>query len=115
MRCNDNPSEVEWYSHNKAWLQVSGGICSFIARHEDPRNVASVGYDPLCPATLPSGNAGAFTSGMIQSKPGFSFNYPAYIEGKFRMPLQGLDWPAFWGQAADQAWPPEYDIFEELN
>ena len=115
MRCNDNPSEVEWYSHNKAGLGVSGGVLSLTARHEDPRNSGSVGFDPLCPVTLPSGTAGTFTSGMIQSRPGFAFTYPVFIEGRFKMPLQALDWPAFWGVASDQAWPPEYDLFEELN
>ncbi len=115
MRCNDNPAEVEWYSHNKAGLSVANSILSLTARHEDPRVNTSVGYDPLAPNTLPSGNAPAFTSGMIQSRPGFAFTYPTYIEGRFKMPLQGLDWPAFWGVSIDQQWPPEYDIFEELN
>jgi len=113
-RSNDNASEVEWYPHNKAGLQVSGGALSLIARHESPGNVASAGYDPLYTGTNFAGNAATYTSGMVQSKPGFAFTHPSYLEGRFRMPLQGVDWPAFWGVAADQVWPPEYDLFEEF-
>jgi beta-glucanase (GH16 family) len=114
FRCNDNSSELEWYSHNKAGLSISGGALSLIARHEDPRNPASVGYDPLCPATLPSGNAGSFTSGMIQSKPGFACTY-GWWEARFRLPLVDGTWPAFWSIAADAQWPPEFDVLEQFG
>ena len=111
FRCNDNASEVEWYPHNRAGLSISGSVLSLTARYEDPRNPASVGYDPLCPVTLPSGNAGTHTSGMIQSKPGFAYTY-GYVEARVKMPSVAGTWPAFWTVAADAQWPSEIDIAE---
>ena len=108
-RCNDNATETEWYSHNGAGVPVAGGVLTLTSRHEDPRNAGSVGYDPLCPATLPNGNTATHTSGMIQSKPGFAFT-GGYVEARLQVPAG--QWPAFWMVAADGAWPPEFDIEE---
>ena len=113
-RVNDNPSEVEWYPHNRAGLSVTASVLSLTARHENPRTPGSAGYDPACPAVTPSGNAATFTSGMIQSKPGFAFTY-GYAEARIRLPLTTGSWPAFWMMGAGNEWPPEFDMMEQFD
>lgn len=119
FRCNDNASEVEWYPHSNAGMVVSNSNLVVSARKENPRNSASVGYDPLCPATLPSGQAPQYSSGMIQSHPSCQLTY-GYVEARVKLsapdgsnPANVADvWPAFWTYAADGDWPPELDVWE---
>jgi len=114
IRTNTGGTEVEWYPHNRAGLSVSGSVLSLTARFESPYDPASAGYDPLAPDPLPGGQAGQVTSGMIQSHPGFQFTY-GFAEASCKLPLQPFTWPAFWMFAADAAWPPEFDMFEQFD
>lgn len=113
-RCNDNASEYEWYSHNRAGLSVHDGMCTMTARYESPYNVASIGYDPACPNPTVSGNAATHTSGMINSQPGLNFRH-GYLEARMRFQLTNNIWPAFWGFGSDGAWPGEYDLLEAFG
>lgn len=114
LRTNNGGTEVEWYPHNKAGLSVAGSVLSLIARFESPYDSGSVGYDPAAPNPLPGGQVGQVTSGMVQSHPGFQYTY-GYTEAKCRLPLQPFTWPAYWMFAADADWPPEFDMFEQID
>lgn len=110
FRCNDNGTEIQWYTHDRRGLEVGNSILTLVARQESPYTA-----DPLCPNPLPSGNVGTWTSGMIQSKPGFSMSY-GYVEASLRHPAAVTgQWPAFWSFSADAAWPPEFDFAEFFN
>ena len=110
-RCNDNGTEIEWFPHNKAGLSVTGGSLILTARHESPYSGVSAGYDPLCPNPMRNGQAAAYTSGMVLSKPGFAFTY-GYVEARMKVPAAVGSWPAFWTYGANTNWPPEFDICE---
>lgn len=107
FRCNDNASEVEWSPHDRRGVAVSGSVLTLTAVKESPYTA-----DPLCPNPLPSGNVGTYTTGYLQSKPGFAFTY-GYVEARIQFnPQISGGWPAFWSVAADGIWPPEFDMPE---
>ena len=115
FRCDDYaPNEIEWVPHNKTGTVVSGGALSLIAT--DRGSLAGVqAIDPAAPANLPdSGATPTFTSGLVQSHPGFQMSY-GYFEARVQLPsvtaAPGVH-PAFWLNCANLAWPPEVDIAE---
>ena len=105
----NNTNELEWYPHSKRGLSVSGSICSLTARFENPQT-----FDPACPSPLqPGGQAGTFTSGLIQSHPGFQATY-GYFEALMLWPSNvPFAWPAFWMYDATGGWNDEFDIAED--
>jgi hypothetical protein len=113
FRCNDNATEVEWSSHNKRPFSVASSFLTITARHESPYTPGTPGYDPLAPNPLPSGNVATYTSGFLNSKPGFAFTY-GFTEARVRFSSSLGMWPAYWMTAADAGWPPEIDIQESI-
>lgn len=110
----NNSNEIEWYDHAHTGEIVSGGILTLKAI--DRGSVAAVqAIDPTCPDPLPNGQHATYTSGMIQSHPGFQFTY-GYVESRIQNVPGSVSgwWPAFWMVTADNAWPPEIDIDEMI-
>jgi len=60
------------------------------------------------------GNAYAYTSGMLNSYPGFWRVY-GFFEARMKMPPGAGLWPAFWLLPMDGSWPPEIDVVEWLG
>lgn len=53
-----------------------------------------------------------YTSGAIHTNGKFNFT-GGYVEGRFKLATGTGTWPAFW--TLQGGWPPEIDIFENLN
>ena len=53
-----------------------------------------------------------YTSGAIHTSGKFNFTH-GYVEGRFKLASGTGTWPAFW--TLQGGWPPEIDIFENLN
>lgn len=53
-------------------------------------------------------------SGVLANYPTFNFTY-GYVEARAILPDVHGTWPAFWLLPNNRAWPPEIDIFEQLN
>lgn len=115
FRCDDNaPNEIEWVPNDKSGSYVSGGIFTIVAT--DRGSLAGVrAIDPAAPANLPDGGATpTFTSGLIQSHPGFNSSY-GYFEASIQLPSAAASpgvHPAFWLFSGNDQWPPEVDIAE---
>jgi beta-glucanase (GH16 family) len=98
-------NELNWY--DSAHVSVSDGSAHLLAT-----NTATTGSD---------GHSYNYVSGMITTgrdsyfaPAKYSFQY-GYAEARLKLPAgQGL-WPAFWLLPADQTWPPEVDIMENLG
>jgi beta-glucanase (GH16 family) len=98
--CTNNPSvEKEWYLPSQD--QVSGGVLNLVAQRETTQGTSS------------SGAAETYScrSGMVSSKPGFSFTY-GLISVTAKLPYGAGLWPALWLAATNDQWPPELDIME---
>jgi Glycosyl hydrolases family 16 len=110
-RCNDNPDEVQWYTHDKRGQSVANSLLTLTARRESPYTA-----DPDCPNPMQSGRAGLYTSSMISSHPGFQSSYPLFVEVKFRHPTAATgQWPAIWTLCSDGSWPPEDDLADMFS
>ena len=105
----NNTNEVEWYPHNGEGTAVSSGVLVLTAVNQSPYSA-----DPLCPdPVVTGGQTGTYTSGMLQSHPGFQATY-GYFETRIKLPsnINGA-WPSVWFTAADDVWPPEIDLAEQ--
>jgi beta-glucanase (GH16 family) len=99
--------ELEWYQPDD--VQVSDGVLRLKAEKR--------------PAVGAEGKIYEYTSGVVTTGKAcwqdptadkFTFQY-GYAEIRARIPKgQGL-WPAFWLLSADQEWPPEIDVMENLG
>lgn len=107
-RVQNNANEVQWYTHDHRGESVSGSVLSLTARHESP-----TAADPLCPVPMPNGATGTYTSGMIQSHPGFQFTY-GFTESRIRNAQGHVTgwWPAQWQLSAAATLFPEIDTYE---
>jgi beta-glucanase (GH16 family) len=98
--CTNNPStEKEWYVPSQ--VQVSGGAVNLTAKQETTQGQSSSG----------AAQTYACRSGMVSSKPGFSFTY-GLISVTAKIPYGPGLWPALWLAATNDQWPPELDIME---
>jgi beta-glucanase (GH16 family) len=98
--CTNNPStEKEWYLPSQ--VQVSGGVLNLTAKQETTQGQSSSG----------AAQTYACRSGMVSSKPGFSFTY-GLIQVTAKLPYGPGLWPALWLAATNDQWPPELDIME---
>ena len=98
--CTNNPStEKEWYVPSQ--VQVSGGVLNLTAKQEATQGQSSSG----------AAQTYACRSGMVTSKPGFSFTY-GLISVTAKIPYGPGLWPALWLAATNDQWPPELDIME---
>jgi beta-glucanase (GH16 family) len=98
--CDNNPAiEKEWYVPSQ--VGVSGGTLNLTAKQETTQGLST------------SGAAKTYTcrSGMVTSKPGFSFTY-GLIQISAKLPYGPGLWPALWLAATNDQWPPELDIME---
>ncbi|MBP2227756.1 beta-glucanase (GH16 family) [Azospirillum agricola] len=95
-RSNWDNGEAQWYRPEN--IAVGDGLLRLVARREETA-------DPL------GGRRFAFTSGMITSKPSFSFRY-GYMEARMKLPAGRGFWPAFWTWPRNEQWPPEIDVME---
>jgi len=93
---NWDNGEAQWYKREN--VTEVGGRLLLIARRE--RTVSPE-----------SGRAFGYSSGLIQSKPSFSFRY-GYMEARMRLPKGSGLWPAFWTWPSNEQWPPEIDVME---
>lgn len=91
--------EGEWYV--PAQDQVYGGLLHLVAEREPTLGTTLAG-DP---------KTYACRSGMVTSRPGFSFEY-GYIQIVASIPTGAGLWPALWLAATNLQWPPEMDILE---
>jgi beta-glucanase (GH16 family) len=87
---NSDNGEAQWYLPGNV-VEQSGEL-HLIARRE-------------------STNGFGYTSGLIQSKPSFSFTY-GYAEARMWLPRGSGFWPAFWTWPQNERWPPEIDVLE---
>jgi beta-glucanase (GH16 family) len=93
---NTGNGEAQWYKPGN--VSVGGGVARLEARRET--------------TTSPyTGKAYAYSSGLIQSKPGFDFRY-GYMETRMQLPKGSGFWPAFWTWPTAESWPPEIDVME---
>lgn len=98
--CTNNPStEKEWYVPSQ--VSESGGTVNLTAKQETTQGQSSSG----------AAQTYACRSGMISSKPGFSFTY-GLISVTAKIPYGPGLWPALWLAATNDQWPPELDIME---
>jgi beta-glucanase (GH16 family) len=93
---NPGNGEAQWY--RRANVSEGGGYLSLVARRERARSAFS-------------GRSFEYTSGLIQSKPSFSFER-GYMEARVWLPRGSGVWPAFWAWPRNEQWPPEIDVFE---
>lgn len=98
--CTNNPAtEKEWYLPSQ--VQVSGGVLNLTAKQETTQGQTSTG----------AAKTYACRSGMVSSKPGFSFTY-GLISITAKLPYGPGLWPALWLAATNDQWPPELDVME---
>lgn len=97
MSCsNTGNGEAQWYKPGN--VSVGGGVARLEARRET--------------TTSPyTGKAYSYSSGLIQSKPSFNFQY-GYLETRMQLPKGSGFWPAFWTWPTSENWPPEIDVME---
>jgi Glycosyl hydrolases family 16/PA14 domain len=76
-----------------------------------PRNVVEQDGELHLVARREGVNGFGYSSGLIQSKPSFSFTY-GFAEARMRLPEGSGFWPAFWTWPQNEQWPPEIDAFE---
>jgi beta-glucanase (GH16 family) len=90
--CCSNPGngEAQWYLPGNVVEQ--DGELRLVARRE-------------------STNGLGYSSGLVQSKPSFSFTY-GYAEARMWLPKGSGLWPAFWTWPQSEHWPPEIDVVE---
>ena len=98
--CDNNPTdEKEWYIPSQ--VSVGGGTLNLVAKQETTQGVSTTGA------------AKTYTcrSGMVTSKPSFSYTY-GLIQITAKLPYGPGLWPALWLAATNDQWPPELDIME---
>jgi beta-glucanase (GH16 family) len=98
--CTDNPTvENEWYLPSQ--VSVSGGTLNLAAKQETTQGTSS------------SGGAETYScrSGMVTSKPSFSFTY-GLLQVTAKIPYGPGLWPALWLEPSNGDWPPELDMLE---
>jgi beta-glucanase (GH16 family) len=97
-RAYANPAngEAQWYRREN--VSEGNGVLTLTARRE--RTVSPF-----------SGRVFEYTSGLVQSKPSFSFER-GYVEARVRLPSGSGMWPAVWTWPRSEQWPPEIDLME---
>jgi beta-glucanase (GH16 family) len=98
--------EIEYYSDSSVGVNpfsVSNGVLTITARP-----AVGPGVD------TPAGSYLYYTSGVITTYHSFSQLY-GYFEVRAELPSGKGFWPAFWLLPADNTWPPELDVFEQLG
>lgn len=99
-----NPSlEAAWYKSGN--VSVSGGQCSLAVNNNDPKTINGTAY-PYSGAVMRTQGLFSFSNGATQG---------TYVEGRIQVPTINGGWPAFWCLSDNDAYPPEYDIFEYFN
>jgi beta-glucanase (GH16 family) len=88
--------EAQWYRPGN--VTEGNGYLMLTAKREDT-------------VSFTSGRLFNYTSGMVQSKPSFSFR-EGFMEARVQLPTGFGLWPAFWTWPENEQWPPEIDAFE---
>jgi len=82
-------------------FSVQNGVLTIAARPAPPQDVPYLG-------------GYKYTSGVLTTQSSFAQTY-GYFEVRAQVPSgQGL-WPAFWLLPADNTWPPELDVMEQIG
>ena len=88
-----NPFSVVQHS-GKSWLRIT-------ARATPKEELKAAWNQPI-------------QSGVLANYRTFGFTY-GYVEARAILPDVHGTWPAFWLLPNDRKWPPEIDVFEQLN
>lgn len=97
--------EAEYYS------DPSVGVNPF----SDSNGVLTITAAPATPGVgTPAGSSLTYTSGLITTYHSFAQLY-GYFEVRAELPTGKGFWPAFWLLPANNTWPPELDVLEQLG
>lgn len=96
---NYNNPEYEWYLPSQD--RVTHGVLHLVAQQLPTEGRAADGapMEYVC------------RSGMVNTYPGFRFEY-GYVKVVARLPFKPGLWSALWLAAANLKWPPEIDMIE---
>lgn len=97
-------NETEYYSDS------SVGVNPFTNKD----GILTITAAPAHAGETPAGSNLTYTSGLMTTYHSFSQLY-GYFEVKAQLPSGAGFWPAFWLLPADNTWPPELDVFEQLG